>query len=266
MNDRVRITTEEGIATVTLNRADKKNAVDTHMFDAIAEAAAAIEADKSIRVVVLTGDGSDFCAGIDITSFAGEGIGAGVGDKMAPRTPSGANFFQQAATCWRDLPVPVIAALRGVVFGAGFQIAMGADLRFAAPDTRMSIMEIKWGIIPDMGITATVPGVIPEDRARELAYTGRIVGAEEAASIGLVTGVTDDPLAASTLLAADIAAKSPDAIRAIKKLINSAWQSDPAPSLRLEAELQLAVMAGDNQREAAAANIEKRLPAFHDPE
>jgi enoyl-CoA hydratase/carnithine racemase len=185
---------------------------------------------------------------------------------MAPRTPSGANFFQQAATCWRDLPVPVIAALKGVVFGAGFQIAMGADIRFAAPDTRMSIMEIKWGIIPDMGITATVPGLIPEDRARELAYTGRIVAAEEAASIGLVTGVTDDPLAAATLLAADIATKSPDAIRAIKQLINRGWRQDPAPSLRLEAELQLAVMAGDNQREAAAANIEKRSPVFRDPE
>ena len=266
MNDRVSIKTGDGVATVTLDRADKKNAVDVHMFSAIAEAAAAIEADKSIRAVVLTGDGSDFCAGVDISSFAGDGIGAGVGDKMQPRTPTGANFFQQAATCWRDLPVPVIAALRGVVFGAGFQIAMGADIRFAAPDTRMSIMEIRWGIIPDMGITATVPGVITEDRAKELAFTGRIVKAEEAAALGLVTGVTDDPLAAASLLAADIAAKSPDAIRAIKQLINSAWRADPTPALRLEAELQLAVMAGDNQREAAAANIEKRPPVFRDPE
>ena len=265
MNNRVSITTEDRVATVTLDRPDKKNAVDSAMFDAIAEAAAAIESDKSIRAVVLTGEGSDFCAGIDITSFAGDGIAAGVGDKMAPRTPSGANYFQQAATCWRELPVPVIAALRGVVFGAGFQIAMGADIRFAAPDTRMSIMEIKWGIIPDMGITATLPGVIAQDRARELAYTGRVVAAEEAAAIGLVTGVIDDPLTAARMMAADIAGKSPDAIRAIKQLINRTWQQDPAPSLRLEAELQMAVMSGGNQREAAAANIEKRPPAFRDP-
>ncbi|MGI9261688.1 MAG: enoyl-CoA hydratase-related protein, partial [Woeseiaceae bacterium] len=212
-----------------------------------------------------SGDGTDFCAGIDISIFGGEGIGAGSGDLLKPRTESGANYFQNAAMCWRDLPVPVIAALQGSVFGAGFQISMGADLRYAAADANLSIMEIKWGIIPDMGITATLPGVVAEDRVRELAYTGRIVGAEEAADLGLVTAIVDDPLASATAVAHDIAGKSPDAIRAIKRLIGDSWPRDGAASLRREAELQTAVMAGDNQREAAAANLEKRAPRFHDP-
>ena len=142
---------------------------------------------------------------------------------------------------------------------------MGADLRMAAADTRMSIMEIKWGIIPDMSITATLPGVVAEDRVRELAYTGRIVGAEEAAHIGLITSVVDDPLVSATAIAQDIAGKSPDAIRAIKQLIGETWHPRSAAMLGREAELQIAVMAGDNQREAVAANLEKRAPRFKDP-
>ena len=164
-----------------------------------------LASDRSVRAVVLHGAGPDFCAGVDISTFAGAGIGASIGERMKPRTESGANFFQSAATCWRDLPVPVIAALQGSAFGAGFQIAMGADIRYAAADTRMSIMEIKWGIIPDMGITATLPGILPEDKARELAFTGRIVAADEARALNLVTGVCDDPLAKALAIAGEIA-------------------------------------------------------------
>jgi len=265
MNERVLIDIDNHVATVTLNRADKRNAVDFDMFEGIAAAADDLAQNRSVRAVVLSGAGSDFCAGIDISVFGGEGIGAGTADLLQPRTASGANFFQNAAMCWRDLPMPVIAALHGSVFGAGFQISMGADIRYAAPDTRLSIMEIKWGIIPDMAITATLPGVVAEDRVRELAYTGRIVASDEAASLGLVTAVVDDPLASATAVAHDIAGKSPDAVRAIKRLISESWPRDGAASLRREAELQIAVMAGDNQREAALANLEKRPPQFHDP-
>jgi enoyl-CoA hydratase/carnithine racemase len=265
MSERVRLEVADHVATVTLDRADKRNAVDFAMFDGIIEMAAAIAADSSIRAVVLNGAGQDFCAGIDITTFSGDGIGNTVGDRMKPRSGAGANYYQSAAMCWRELPVPVIAAVQGSVFGAGFQIAMGADIRYGAPDTRMSIMEIKWGIIPDMSFTVTLPSVLSEDRVRELCYTARIVDAEEADRLGLLTELSEDPLARARALAADIAGKSPDAIRAIKQLINAAWRPDTARTLQLEAELQQAVMAGSNQKEAAMANFEKRAPLFRDP-
>jgi enoyl-CoA hydratase/carnithine racemase len=264
MNERVRVVIADHVATVTLNRAEKRNAVDTAMFEALFEAADSIAANPLVRAVVMHGDGKDFCAGVDISVFGGEGIGATIGERMKPRTLSGANFFQSASLCWRDLPVPVIAALHGSAFGAGFQIAMGADMRYAAPDTRMSIMEIKWGIVPDMGITATLPGILAEDKVRELAYTGRLVDANECLALNLVTGIHADPLAKASAVAAEIAAKSPDAVRAIKKLVSESWRGNAAATLKLEADLQMSVMAGGNQKEAAAANIEKREPVFDD--
>jgi enoyl-CoA hydratase/carnithine racemase len=264
MTDRVVVDIDNHVATVTLNRPGKKNAVDFAMFDAIRAAANQLRDDASVRAVVLHGEGTDFCAGVDISVFAGEGIGATAGERMKPQTDYGANYYQDAAICWRELPVPVIAALNGSVFGAGLQIAMGADLRYAAADVRLSIMEIRWGIIPDMGITATMPGFLAEDRVRELAYTGRIVDAGEAARIGLVTDVVDDPLASATAVAHEIAARNPDAVRATKQMISAAWRGDAASLLGLEASLQLEVMAGDNQKEAAAANIEQRPPVFRD--
>ena len=265
MSDRIITTIENNVATVTLNRADKRNAVDTAMFEAIIETAGALAVDPTVRAVVLHGDGGHFCAGIDISVFQGEGIGEKSGDSLKPRPGSTANFFQSAALVWRELPVPVLAALQGTAFGAGLQIAMGADMRYASPDVQMSVMEIKWGLIPDMAITSTLPGVVPEDKARELAYTGRILSAVEAHAAGLVTEVVDDPLLRASEIAAEIAGKSPDAIRAIKKLFNESWKDDPASGLRREAELQAAVMAGENQAEAARANMEKRAPRFRDP-
>ena len=266
MSERVTIDIDNHVATVTLNRADKKNAVDTAMFDALHQAAERLGQDGKVRAVVLCGEGTDFCAGIDISVFAGDGIGASLGDLLAPQTESGANYFQNAAMCWRDLPVPVIAALQGSVFGAGLQIAMGADLRYAAADARLSIMEIKWGLIPDMALTATLPPLLAEDKVRELAYTGRLVPAEEAVSLGLVTAIVDEPLASATAVAHEIASKSPDAIRAIKRLTATAWRGNVAEMLRLEAEQQAAIMAGENQKEAAMANLQNRPPVFTDRE
>jgi enoyl-CoA hydratase/carnithine racemase len=262
MNERVMTSIDNHVATVVLNRADKRNAVDLDMFAALIETADSLRENSSVRVVVLCGDGGHFCAGIDTAVFQGAGIGASLAEMLAPRAGSSANIFQSAATVWRDLPVPVLAALHGTVFGAGLQIAMGADIRYAAPDVRMSIMEIKWGLVPDMAITTTLPGVVRQDKARELAYTGRIVAVEEALEIGLVTEVAEDPLRKAQAVAAEIAGKSPDAIRAIKELINDSWKDDPASSLRREVALQIAVMAGENQAEAVRANIEKRPPDF----
>lgn len=265
MNERITISIDNHVATVTLNRASKRNAVDTAMFDAILATAKKLEADSSVRAVVLHGDGGHFCAGIDISVFQGVGIGEKSGDSLQPLEGSSANYFQSASLVWRELPVPVLVALQGTTFGAGLQIAMGGDMRYAAPDTKMSIMEIKWGLIPDMGITATIPGVVPQDKAREMAYTGRVLSAQEALAAGLVTEVVDDPLQRAQEVAAEIAAKSPDAIRCIKKLFNESWKGDPATALRLEADLQAQVMAGENQAEAARANMEKRPPKFSDP-
>ena len=264
MSERVVIEIDNHIATVILNRPSKRNAVDMAMFEAIASAALTIRENAVVRAVVLCGSGSDFCAGIDIAVFAGSGAGSSLSELMEPGTESGANFFQNAAMCWRDLPIPVIAALHGSCFGAGFQIAMGADIRYAAPDIRMSIMEIKWGLIPDMGITATLPGTISADNARELGYTGRVIDSAEALSVGLVTRGVDEPRVMAMKMANEIAGKSPDAIRAMKALFNKAWTGEVSSLLRYEAELQSSVMAGKNQREAALANLERRAPIFVD--
>ena len=263
MAERIIISTQDHVADVTLNRADKLNALDLKMFAALAEAADAIAADKSVRAVVLRGAGGNFCAGIDVSVLAETEFDF----RAALDTtldPSPANFFQRAAYAWRELPVPVICALEGVVFGGGLQVALGADIRYASPDARLSIMESKWGLIPDMAITTTLRDLVAPDKAKELAWTARIMTSEEARSLGLVTAVVDDPLTASHALAAECAARSPDAIRGIKTLINRAWQLTEADALRVEAKLQGGIIGGTNQIEAVQANIGKRQPEYKD--
>ncbi len=261
MTDRVVVDIADHVAQVTLNRAGKHNAVDRAMFDAILEAGTSLAGDRSVRAVVLHGAGDNFCAGIDVSLFQSEGIDPAT---MQPRDGSPSNLYQSAAYVWRELPVPVIAAVHGVAYGAGLQIALGADLRIAADDAELSIMEIKWGIIPDMSITITLPGLMAYDEAAELAWTGAVVSGRDAAAMGLVTRSAQDPLREARDLARRIAERSPDAIRATKRLFREAWADRDAALLRREAELQLEVMAGSNQKEAAAANIERRRPDFGD--
>ena len=170
-------------------------------------------------------------------------------------------LFRSAYT-WRELLVPVICEINGVAFGAGLQIALGADLRYAAPDARLSVMEIKWGLIPDLAISTTLRDILPVDKAKELTWTGRIVNASEALEMGLVTAVHDDPVAVALETATGICARSPDAIRSAKKLFNRAWQMSEAEALALEAELQTAILGSANQAEAVRANIEQRAPVF----
>ena len=263
MTDRISIAIENHVAIVTLNRPDKHNALDLAMFEAIGRAGQEIAANPTVRAVVLEGAGASFCAGIDTSIFGGDvSIGP---DSWAPGAASPANLFQRAAYTWREVPVPVICAITGVAYGGGLQIALGADLRFARPDARLSVMEIKWGLVPDMAITTTALRSVRHDWLKELALTGRVVDGEEACRLGLVTAVHDDPAAAARETAAQMAAKSPDAVRAIKNLLDEAWDLGDADRLKLEARLHLAVIGRPNQVEAVAANAEGREPQFSDP-
>ncbi len=264
MTERVTVSIDDHVAVVQLNRPDKHNAVDLRMFEALAETGQRLANNAAVRAVVLDAAGANFCAGIDISIFqqADSPIGAAA---MAPGAASPANVFQHAAYVWREVPVPVICAISGIAYGAGLQIALGADLRYARPDARLSIMEIKWGIIPDMAITTTLCRLMPLDKIKELAWSGRIVDGEEALSLGLVTALHEDPSQAARDAARQIAGQSPDAVRRIKRLFDSAWDLPAADALKLEADLQLELLGGANQVEAVMANIEKRAPDFTDP-
>lgn len=261
----VTLTRNGPVAEVRLNRPDKMNAVDASIFEGLAERGEEIRADRSIRAVVLTGEGDNFSAGVDL-SFMKTSLDAESFRKRALNLPGGqiANYFQRPSTVWQDVEVPVICALHGVVFGAGCQIALGADIRIAAPNTRMSIMEMRWGLVPDMGLMTTLPRLMRLDQAKDLVLTGRIVEAEEAQSLGLITRLTETPLEDARAMAQQLAAQSPDAVRAGKALLNQGWQAPAAEALALEAELQATLIAQPNQLEAIAANMQKRAPKFAD--
>jgi enoyl-CoA hydratase/carnithine racemase len=269
MEQRVSISVSDGIADVRLVRADKMNALDAAMFEALVAATGRLACEKGVRVVVLSGEGRAFCAGLDMERFAamkengGNGIAGGEKRDLSARTHGLANFPQQAVWGWRQLPVPVIAAIHGVAFGGGFQLALGADIRLLAPDARMSIMEIKWGLVPDMAGTPILASLVRDDILRELTYTGRIFSAQEALSYGLATRITDDPRATAFELAREIAGKSPDAIRAAKRMLNN-LSVDPGPALLAESIEQQKLLGSPNQTEAVRANMEKRAPRFVD--
>jgi len=269
MEKRVEVTISEGVADVRLVRADKMNARDAAMFEARVATSARLAQEKGLRAVVLSGEGRAFCAGLDMGRFAamkekgGNGVAGGEKRDLSERTHGLANFPQQAVWGWRQLPVPVIAAIQGVAFGGGFQLALGADMRFLAPDARMSIMEIKWGLVPDMAGTPILASLVRDDILRELTFTGRIFSAQEAMSYGLATRICDDPRASAFELAREIAGKSPDAIRACKRMLNN-LTVDPGPALMAESVEQMKLMGSPNQLEAVRANIDKRAPRFAD--
>jgi enoyl-CoA hydratase/carnithine racemase len=263
VNNRIDISIDGHEAEVMLNRPETFNALDLETFDALDEAARTIEGESSVRAVVLHGAGENFCAGIDLSVLQGGIVDIGE-SLLSPIEGSLANRFQRAAYAWRELPVPVICALQGVTFGGGFQIAMGADLRYAAPDTQLSIMESKWGLIPDMAISTTLRHIVPPDRVKELAWTARVFNAEEGLQLGVLTSIEEDPLATARRVAQDCAEKSPEAIRGIKRLVNEAWSRSEKDSLALEAQLQLRLLGSANQSEAVRANLEKRKPNFAD--
>ena len=270
MSDRVTIQIKDGVADVRMNRPEKMNAIDPAMFSGLTEAGRKLAADSSVRAVVLSGEGRAFCAGLDMASMQA------LGSNQRPRERTGADLFagsdespanaaQRAAYIWQELPVPVIAAVHGVAYGGGFQIAMGTDIRYVAPDTRLSVMEIKWGLIPDMSASQTLRNLVRLDVAKELTWSGRILSGTEAYELGLATRVSESPLDDALELAREIASKSPDAIRAGKKLLNASVQLPIAEGLRMEQDLQGQLIGGPSQIEAVKANLEKRAPIFQDP-
>ena len=267
--ERVTVAVKDGVADVRLNRPEKLNALDQAMFDGLVEASGKLAADPSVRAVVLSGEGRGFCAGLDFSSFqsmAGEGSRSGVsrlGDRPEGRI---ANHAQQAAHGWTELPVPVIAALHGVALGGGFQIALGADLRIVSPDAQLSVLEIRWGLIPDMTGTYMLRQLVGLEVAKELTFTGRMVSGEEAVSLGLATRVSQDPREEALELAARIAASSPDAIRAAKRLLNQSAQVPVRQQFVDESREMGALIGSPNQIEAVTAYFEKRPPVFADPE
>ncbi|MCR6476476.1 crotonase/enoyl-CoA hydratase family protein [Variovorax sp. ZS18.2.2] len=275
MSDRIEWTLHpDGVVELQLARADKMNALDPAMFDALIEAGEALRADTAVRAVVISGRGKAFCAGLDMASFermqqqgAGEGVlGEGAaGADLVKRTHGVSNAAQHVAMVWREVPVPVIAAVHGVAFGGGLQVALGADIRIVAPDTKLSVMEIKWGLVPDMAGMVLMRELARNDVVRELTFTGRIFSGEEALQIGFATRLSADPLAEALQMAHEIAGKSPDAIRAGKRLLNAAMSEGAAELLMAESVEQKALIGSANQVEAVKANIERRAPRFDPP-
>lgn len=261
---RVVIEIEDGVAVVRLNRPDKRNGLDLPMFEAIVDAGQTLRADKRVRAVVLEGEGKVFCAGLDWGAFLTMGDAA---QKLLARTEaSPANLAQRVGWIWQELEVPVIAALHGAAVGGGFQIALGADVRIATPDTQLSAMEIKYGLIPDMSLTQTLLRLVRPDVAAELVFTGRVLPASEGHALGLVTRLAEDPKAEARALARTIAAQSPHAIRAGKKLLRGALGLDARASFQLETDLQLGLLGTPNQLEAVQAVLGKRPATFADVE
>jgi enoyl-CoA hydratase/carnithine racemase len=262
--DRVVYTIADGVADVRLNRPEKLNALDMALFTALAETAATLADTPGVRAVVLSGSGRSFCAGLDLTAFSAMAVGERWRPADDPTTTGtdGRSLGQRAVLAWYDLPVPVIAAVRGHALGGGLQLALGADIRLAAPDAVFSVFEINWGLTPDMAGTQLLPRLVGPDVAAELTYTGRMVDAAEADRIGLVTRIVDDPLAAAHTLAARIAAVNPDATRASKGLLRQS-HGPIEDGLAAERAAMAAIMGSPNQREAATAGLEKRRPRFH---
>ncbi|MDK3024681.1 crotonase/enoyl-CoA hydratase family protein [Cupriavidus taiwanensis] len=269
-NERILVTIDGGVADVRLNRPDKMNALDQAMFDALIETGEQLARLPDLRAVVLSGEGRAFCAGLDMGRMAGmlsddtgasqhDSIGAG---RLGARTHGISNRPQYACMVWRELPVPVFAAVHGVAFGGGLQVALGADVRYVAPDARLSVMELKWGLVPDMAGMVLTRGLVRPDVLRELVYSARVLSGTEACELGLGTYLADDPRAAALAAAREVAHKNPDAIRAAKRLMAVVERGDNAAILQAESDEQDRLVGSPNQREAVLANLEKRAPRF----
>jgi enoyl-CoA hydratase/carnithine racemase len=267
--ERVSVTVEDGVADVRLVRSDKMNALDRRMFSSIVAAGDAVGADPAVRAVVLSGEGRSFCAGLDLSAFspgADDGGGTGLdGSSLLDRLPGRpSNLFQEVAHVWHALRQPVIAALHGHVLGGGLQIALGADIRFATPDAQLSVMEIRWGLLPDMTGPQMLVRLCGLDVAKELVFTGRRISGKQAHELGLVTHVTDDPLADARALAAEIAGRNPEAVQGAKVLLNAAGTRPILDSLVDESRRMQSLIGSKNQMEAVMAELEGRAPVFSD--
>jgi enoyl-CoA hydratase/carnithine racemase len=267
MPELVTIAIANHVADVRFNRPDKYNALSQDMIAAMAAAINRLATEPGVRVVVVSGEGKGFCAGLDFENFTAMQSGEGIATTdLRERYESRiTNIFQHVAYGWKQLPMPVIAAIHGVALGGGCQIALGADIRFCTPDARFSIMEMKWGLIPDMSASQTIRDLVSIDVAKELIFTGKIINGEEAARLQLVTHVCEKPHEEAMALAKEIASKNPDAVRAAKKLLNEVWHGDSARGLAMESQLEMTIIGTPNQLEAVSANFAKREPTYKDP-
>lgn len=270
MSDRLTVSIDGGVADVRMNRPDKRNALDSAMFDGLVETSAALANDASVRCVVLSGEGASFCAGLDFSSFNAMADGSMKGDGEGSRITQIdedriTHHGQQACWGWTSLPVPVIAAVHGHALGGGIQLALAADIRFVHPDTKMSVLEIRWGLIPDMTGTQSLVDLVGLDVAKELTFTGRMVSGAEAGELGLATHVSEDPRSDALAMAHEIAGKSPHAVRAAKRLFNDAPKVSRAEGFAAERAEIGALIGSPNQVESVTAFFEKRDPNFTDP-
>ena len=276
MSDRVTINVDErGIADVRMNRPEKRNALDTAMFTGLRDAGEQLKAMPNVRVVVLSGEGSSFCAGLDFSSFnamasgeRGGGAEPPAASDESPSTPTTGGIThlgQQVAWVWQELPVPVIAAVHGHALGGGIQIALGADIRIVHPDTQLSVREVHWGLVPDMTGTLFLSKLCGVDVAKELTFTARIFSGTEAGELGVATHVSATPLEDALALAAEIAGRSPEAVRGAKALFNRLANDGAAEQFAEERRVIGSLIGTPNQVETVKANFEKRAPSYADP-
>lgn len=271
MSDRVIINISDGIADVRFNRADKRNALDGEQFQAIVDAGESLKSNKRIRAVVLSGEGASFCAGLDLASMGGMANGGERND--GERKPSAGDMEegrithlgQQSAWVWQEVPVPVIAAVHGHALGGGCQIALGADMRFAHPDTKFSVRETYWGLVPDMAGTVLMQGLVRPDVMKDIVLSARIFDGREAHEIGIVTRLSENPHADAMAYAQEICRRSPDAVRGAKELLNRMTLDFAAAQFAAERRIIGSLIGGHNQREAVMSDFEKRAPAYVDP-
>lgn len=246
---------QNGIAIVKLNRPEKRNAMSFALLKELVSTAEALKKDRSLRAVILTGENHVFSAGIDLADLNNpQNRAYAAWELLKP----GQSLFQKAFLIWQQLPIPVISAIEGYCFGAGMQLALASDIRIVHPSTKMSIMESRWGLVPDMGLTRSLKGLIPLDLAKELTLTGRIFEATYAKEIGLITHLSDDPLAQALSLAEEMAARSPDAVAAAKSVLD-AMEHAPQKALRLEKLWQFKLLLGKNSRIARAKDKNPQL-------
>jgi enoyl-CoA hydratase/carnithine racemase len=272
MSDRVKVERSGGVVQVLLNRPEKKNALDAEMFDGLLSAARSLRDDTSVRAVVLSGAGDSFSSGLDFSSFGQMATGDlnpesdSIKEATRDLSRDGANRAQQLGWLWQELPVPVIAAVSGAAYGGGLHIALGADIRFIAPDARIAFVEITWGLVPDLSGTQALRRLVPLDVAKKLIFTGEVITGQRAVELHLGTELSERPLEDALELAHTIAARSPEAVRAAKALLNSSALVSLREGLSNEFDASAALMGGANQIEAVVAKLEKRAPTFRDPE
>ena len=260
MSERVRIRTEGNLAYLTLTRPDKHNGMDGEMLSAVVKAQSAIRKLRDVRALIIHGEGPSFCAGLDFKTLLADKL---TFTRMYLELWTGRkNLFQKWSMGFRDLGIPVIAAVHGNCFGAGIQLALGADIRVATPDAQISVMEAKWGLIPDMGGITLLRELVRIDVAKELAMTGRILSGVQAHELGLVTHINADPVAHARTIAAEIASRSPDAVAAAKLAFQEAWLGTESDALSAERRWQRRLIGFKNQRVSVARNQKKEELPF----